>query len=227
MTPADRVVSAEPGTQYKEIAKLMSGYRVSALPVIGEDGRVVGIVSEADLLAKESRSRDAPSTRPAASLSEHHARRKAQAGVAANLMSKPAITVSPGTDLAEAARRMERGRIKRLPVVDYDGRLAGIVSRADILRVFLRSDEELLEDVRELLIDQFWIEPEGWSARVEGGVVTLSGRMEQRSTVQIAANAVRRIDGVVGVENELTFAVDDGRLRPDPAAPYGPARRAV
>jgi CBS domain-containing protein len=221
MTPVERVVAVRPETSYKRIATLLAEHRVSALPVLDADGRVIGVVSEADLLTKESCSQDAPSSRPAVSLGEHHARLKARAAVAAELMSAPAITVAAGMSVAEGARRMERARVKRLPVVDAQGHLAGIVSRADILRIFLRPDAELREDVRELLVDQFWIEPTGWSVYVEDGVVRLAGRMETRSTVQIAANAVHRIDGVVSVENELTYVFDDTKLRPAPDAPYG------
>jgi len=222
MTPVERVVAARPETSYKQIATLLAEHRISALPVLDADGRVIGIVSEADLLAKESRSQDAPTSRPAASLGEHHARRKARAAVAAELMTSPPITVAASTSVAEAARRMERAHVKRLPVVDTRGCLAGIISRADILGIFLRSDEQLRADVLELLVDQFWIDSAGWEVQVDGGVVRLTGQMEARSTVQIAANAVRRIDGVVAVENELTYALDDTKLRPAPDAPYGP-----
>lgn len=221
MTPAERVVTVRPDTTYKRAAALLSEHRISALPVVGEDGTVIGVVSEADLLTKESHSQDAPSTRPAASLGEHHARQKARAATVAQLMTTPAVTVSAGTALSVAAQRLERSRVKRLPVVDADGRLTGIVSRADVLRVFLRTDEQLREDVRELLVDQFWLDPAGWSIAVADGVVRLSGVMESRSTVQISVNAVRRIEGVVAVVNELTYNVDDTKLRPTPDSPYG------
>jgi CBS-domain-containing membrane protein len=221
MTPATRVVTATTDTTYKQVATLLSQHHISALPVIDTDDMVIGVVSEADLLPKESRSQDAPTSRPAASLSEHHARQKARAATAADLMTTPAVTLAAGTPVSEAARRMEHLRVKRLPVIDADGRLAGIVSRADILRVFLRSDAQLLEDVHELLVQQFWIDPAGWSVGVDDGVVRLSGQMETHSLVQIAAHAVGRIDGVVAVENELTYALDDTKLRSVPDAPYG------
>jgi len=221
MTPATRVITATSDTTYKQVATLLSEHHISALPVLDADGRVIGVVSEADLLPKESRSQDAPTNRPAASLSEHHARQKARAATAAELMTTPAVTVTAGTPVSQAARRMERARVKRLPVLDPDGRLAGLVSRADILRVFLRSDAQLLEDVHELLVEQFWIDPAGWSADVDDGVVRLSGQMETNSLVQIAVHAVGRIDGVVAVENDLTYALDDTELRSVPDAPYG------
>lgn len=222
MTPAQRVVTARPDTTYKQAAALLSEHRISALPVIGEDGTVVGVVSEADLLTKESRSQDTPSSRTATSLGEHHARQKARAATVAELMTSPAVTVSASTPLPVAARRMEHAKVKRLPVVDAKGRLTGIVSRADILQIFLRSDEQLRDDVHELLVDQFWLDPEGWSIEVDDGVVRLIGTMDARSTTQIAVNAVRRIEGVVAVEDELSYKLDDTKVRPAPDAPYGP-----
>jgi CBS domain-containing protein len=221
MTPVTHVITATTDTTYKQVATLLSQHHISALPVVDADGRVIGVVSEADLLPKESRSQDAPTNRPATSLTEHHARLKARAATAAELMTTPAVTVAAGTPISEAARRMEHTRVKRLPVVRADGRLAGLVSRADILRVFLRSDAQLAEDVHELLVEHFWIDPGGWSARVDDGVVRLSGQMQTRSLVQIATHAVGRIDGVVAVENDLTYALDDIKMRPAPDAPYG------
>ncbi|MGH6653707.1 MAG: CBS domain-containing protein [Actinocrinis sp.] len=221
MTPIQRVATARPDTTYKQVAELLSEHHVSALPVLDDDGLVIGVVSEADLLPKEARSQDAPTTRPAVSLGEHHARQKARAESAAELMTAPAVTVAAATALPVAARRMERSRVKRLPVVDADGRLAGIVSRVDILKVFLRSDAELHQDVRELLVDQFWLDPSGWTIGVEDGVVTLVGSMETRSMTQIAVNAVRRIDGVVSVVDNLSYSRDDTKARPVPDPPYG------
>jgi CBS domain-containing protein len=220
MTPADRVVSIRPTTPYKDVVKLLTENQISALPVIGEAGSVVGIVSEADLLPKEARSRTAPSGRPALTARESQSRHKARAALAVELMTAPVITIGPEEDVSEAARRLETHRIKRMPVVDATGRLAGIVSRRDILRVFLRSDEELTDEVRTLLVDSFWIDPKGWSVQVSDGRVLLTGQMDRRSTVRIAEHAVGRIDGVVAVESELTYEEDDTDLQPDEDSPY-------
>ncbi len=220
MTPAEKVVSARPGTPYKAIVRLLTEHRISALPVLGEAGRVLGIVSEADLLPKESRSQQPPPARLALSSREAQTRHKAEAETALELMTAPAITITPGEDVSEAARRLETHRIKRLPVVDGECRLVGIVSRRDILRVFLRTDEELQNEVHALLVDDFWILPKGWSAWVENGTVHLSGRMDRRSTVRIAESAVRRIDGVVAVESDLTYAEDDSASSPVKDYPY-------
>jgi CBS domain-containing protein len=115
---------------------------------------------------------------------------------------------------------MEQHRIKRLPVIGADRRLVGIVSRRDILRVFLRADEDLLDEVHALLIDDFWIAPEGWDVQVTDGTVRLAGRMPNRSTVRIAEAGVRRIEGVVAVENDLTYEFDDTTAKPDGDYPY-------
>jgi CBS-domain-containing membrane protein len=157
-----------------------------------------------------------PPWTPAQARSRH----KAEAATALELMTAPAVTITADEDVSEAARRMESHRIKRLPVVDAHRRLVGIVSRRDILRIFLRSDEELLDDVRALLVEDFWIAPQGWDVQVADGTVRLTGQMETRSTARIAENAVRRIDGVVAVESELTFEFDDTAVKPDGEPPF-------
>ncbi len=220
MTPAEQVVSIRLATPYKEIVKLLTEHGVSALPVIGEAGRVVGIVSEADLLPKEARSQGPEPGRPALTPRESQARHKAQAALALELMTAPVITIGRDEDVSEAARRLEAHRIKRMPVVDETGRLVGIVSRRDILRVFLRTDEELTEEVRSMLVDSFWIDPEGWTVQVSDGRVLLSGRMDRRSTVRIAEHAARRVDGVVAVDSDLTYTEDDTDIQPDKDTPY-------
>jgi CBS domain-containing protein len=220
MTPVEKVVSVHPGTRYKEIVRLLTEHQISALPVLGDSGRVLGVVSEADLLPKEIKAQRPPAPRPAFTPKEAQLRHKAEADTALELMTAPAITITADEDVAEAARRLETHRIKRLPVIDGERRLVGIVSRRDILRIFLRTDEELLDEVNALLVDDFWILPEGWSARVENGTVHLTGRMDRRSTVRIAESAVRRVDGVVAVESDLTFAEDDSAGSPVRDYPY-------
>lgn len=220
MTPAEKVVTVRPGTPYKEIARLLTEHRISALPVLGEGDRVLGIVSEADLLPKESRSQEPAPAFPPLTPSQARTRHKAEASTALELMTTPVVTITADEDVSEAAKRMEAHRIKRLPVIGSDRGLVGIVSRRDILRVFLRTDEDLLDDVRTLLIDEFWIDPEGWDIEVTEGTVRLAGRMKNRSTTRIAEHAVRRIDGVVAVDSELTYEFDDTLARPDGGYPY-------
>src|SRR5579859_4479659 len=121
MTPAEKVVSVRPGTPYQEIVRLLTEHRISALPVLGAAGRVLGVVSEADLLPKESRSQQPLPPRPAFTPKEAQTRHKAEADTALELMTAPAITIAADEDVSEAARRLELHRIKRLPVVDGMG----------------------------------------------------------------------------------------------------------
>ncbi|MBS2961518.1 CBS domain-containing protein [Actinocrinis puniceicyclus] len=220
MTPVAQVVSVRPGTPYKEVVKLLTQHAVSAVPVLGEAGHVLGVVSEADLLFKETRTASSGSARAAISPKQALSRHKAEGATAVELMTAPAVTIRPDEQVAAAARRLEEHRIKRMPVVDGEGRLVGIVSRRDLLRVFLRTDREMEAELRSLLVDSFWIDPNGWSARVSEGRVLLSGRMDRRSTVRIAESAARRIDGVVAVDNELTYTEDDSQVPPVREVPF-------
>ena len=208
MTPGERVVTVRPGTPYQEVVRLLTEHGISAMPVVGDAERVLGIVAAADLPAQ-------PPADPAQARGAH----KAEAATAGELMTAPAITVTPEDDVSEAARLLGNHRIKRLPVVDSTGRLVGIVSRHDVLRLFLRSDRELQDEVRSLLVDELWIDPQGWNATVERGTVYLSGRMARRSAVRIAESTARRIDGVVAVENALTYDEDDSAPKPDGEPP--------
>jgi CBS-domain-containing membrane protein len=209
MTPLDDVVCARPHTSYKEIVRLLTEHRVSALPVLGDAGRILGVVSEGDLLVKEGQSHQAPPLRRPLTSGESAKRRKVAAQTAAELMTAPPITIQFDEHVAAAARRLEGHRIKRMPVLDAAGHLAGIVSGGDLLRVFLRSDVEILAEVNVLLVHDFWLSPEGWTATVDDGVVVLCGEMEARSSTRIAEAGIRRIDGVVSVTNALRYAVDD------------------
>jgi predicted transcriptional regulator len=186
----------------------MRSREVSALPVVGSDGRVIGIVSEADLLLKEEGlDLDLPP------FFERRRRRKERAKArgkcAEELMTSPAVTVGAPTLIAEAARIMHHNAFKRLPVVDDRGRLLGIVSRADLIKVFLRSDEEIEADVENSLALSVHIHPSAVLVSVVDGVVRLEGRVKNRSEIASAMNQARRADGVVAVECELDFEVDD------------------
>ncbi|AKH85778.1 CBS domain-containing protein [Streptomyces sp. CNQ-509] len=192
------VVAVGPEASFKEIAEAMRKWRVSALPVLEGDGRVTGVVSEADLLPKEEY-RDS-----ALSVADRDRRPdgivKAGAVVARDLMTTPAVSVRADATLAEAARAMARRRLKRLPVVDAEGHLTGIVSRGDLLKVFLRPDEDIAEDVQRQVLDPLF--PLGGAtvhARVDKGVVTLSGWFRNTSLVPLAARMARAVEGVVDV----------------------------
>jgi len=180
---------------FKEIVELLDQWKVSALPVLAGEGRVVGVVSEADLLAKEEY-RGAPDGDPAVPA-------KAGAVSAAELMSAPAVTVHPDATLAEAARIMARRHVKRLPVVDAVGMLQGVVSRSDLLKVFLRGDAEIAEEVRRHVLGRLPVTAP-LTVHVTEGVVTLGGALPDRSLVPVLARAVRAVEGVVDVRLDLT-----------------------
>ncbi|MFH8773222.1 CBS domain-containing protein [Streptomyces sp. NPDC017958] len=187
---------------FKEIVQLMHDWRVSALPVLEGEGRVVGVVSEADLLPKEE-FRDTPEE-GYVRLRRRSDVAKADALTANDLMSSPAVTVRPGATLAEAAHLMARAGVKRLPVVDEVGLLEGVVSRADLLKVFLRGDAEIAEQVRHEVVSELFPPPgSALQVEVEDGVVTLVGRVQDPGLVPVAARLVRAVEGVVDVRFDL------------------------
>ena len=211
MTPIDLVVSVRPDTPYKAVAELLNAHSISGVPVLGPTGRVIGVITESDLLAKEIRANG-----PIPGSSSLHRRPrvdqdKAKAQTAMDLMTAPAITAAPREGAATAAARMEMRGIRRMPVVDEGGHLLGIISRRDLLRPYLRRDEEIRADVRTLLGDQFGFVPEYWTVDVRDGVVTLRGELPGRDDALAVRAVVGRIDGVVAVEAEYTYAVEGAR----------------
>ncbi|MEV6202941.1 CBS domain-containing protein [Streptomyces sp. NPDC051771] len=180
---------------YKEIVALMDEWKVSALPVLEGEGRVVGVVSEADLLAKEA----FRGTDPGPAADEDAA--KAVAVRAEDLMSSPAVTVHAGATLAEAARIMARRKVKRLPVVNEIGMLEGVVSRSDLLKVFLREDGEIAAEIRRSVLGGAGLSE--LDVTVAEGVATLRGALTDRSLVPLLASAARAVEGVVDVRMEL------------------------
>jgi CBS domain-containing protein len=180
---------------FKEIVELLDQWKISALPVLAGEGRVVGVVSEADLPAKEEY-RDAADGDPTGPA-------KAGAVSAGELMSTPAITVQANASLAEAARIMARRDLKRLPVVDAVGILQGVVSRSDLLKVFLRDDGDIAQEIRRDVLGQLPVTTP-LTVEVAEGVVTLGGSLPARSIVPVVARAVRAVEGVVDIRLDLT-----------------------
>ncbi|GAA3379008.1 CBS domain-containing protein [Streptomyces sannanensis] len=190
---------------YKEIVALMEQWKVSAVPVLEGEGRVIGVVSEADLLPKEELRVDDP-TQADRPLSDAA---KAGAVFAEELMSSPAVTVHADATVAEAARIMARRHVKRLPVVDDIGMLEGVVSRSDLLKVFLRPDEDIAEEIRRTVVAD--LPPAAQvEVSVEEGVVTLGGSLRDRALVPLLARAVRAVEGVVDIRVDLGAPVGDG-----------------
>jgi CBS domain-containing protein len=204
-----KVVVVNDSTPFKEVVRRMQESRVSALPVVDADGRLVGIVSEGDLILKED-----PGLEGEGYVFEsrrHRTERQKAAGlVAAQLMTTPVITVGPDATLGEAARLMHRHAVKRLPVVGPEGTVLGIVSRADLLKIFLREDAEIAHLVAEDIVRRtLWTDPATIRVTVREGVVTLDGQIERRSLIPVLVGLVRALEGVVGVENHLSYLVDD------------------
>jgi CBS-domain-containing membrane protein len=208
------VVTVEPHTPFKDIARMLADRRVSAVPVVDDDQRVLGVVSETDLLRKEEFL--APwASRRLAHRGHRVERAKAAGTVAGELMTSPAINIGMGASLPVAARLMIDHGITRLVVVNADGRLAGIVTRSDLLRAFLTPDEQLRDKVVSRLVRYaLWDDPFAIRADVRNGVVTLTGELERRSLVPIAIQFARTVDGVVAVENQLGYVADDTDLAP-------------
>jgi CBS domain-containing protein len=203
------VVTVSQSAPYREVVDLLVAHRFSAVPVVDDFQRVTGVVSEADLLRKiEYAGEEQPR------LFDGRRRRgeriKASARTAADLMSAPPVVVPAGTLLAAAARLMDSEAVKRLPVVDDLGRLIGVVSRGDLLKVHLRPDDELHAEVESGVVRTFLVEDAGTvQVIVQEGVVTLTGRVGRLSTKDIADRQIRRIPGVVAVVDELEYGYDD------------------
>jgi CBS domain-containing protein len=215
------VMSARPvwvseSTSFKEIAARLREFRVSALPVLDAGGKVTGVVSEADLLVKEA-ALDEPNViwGRLAGVVHHAARAKAVGVTAAELMTSPAVTVGPDDTVEHAARLMFTHRVKRLPVVDAGGRLAGVVSQSDVLAVFDRPDTEIRQEIMSHVISGR-SEPSWYSVIVRDGVVTLEGTPETASVGRELVERARHVQGVVAVRDRLVYPVSAVPSSPGP-----------
>ncbi|MFF4059782.1 CBS domain-containing protein [Streptomyces sp. NPDC001668] len=211
------VVEARRETSFKDVARLLDGHGISGLPVVDHDDKVVGVISETDLIRRQAagpapgrgRRFRGPVLRRSTRRADT-ATAAAHAPTAGELMSTPAVTVHPEQRVADAARVMERHHVDRLPVVDEEDRLIGIATRRDLLRVFLRTDEEIRRHVSdEVLTRAMCLPPQAVNVMVRDGMVTLEGQLEHRTDLPLAVRLTWRVDGVVGVVNSLTFRVDD------------------
>jgi CBS domain-containing protein len=193
-----RVVSVKRGTSFKEMAIALRENRVSAFPVIDDDGKVIGVVSEADMLARKVLS---------TGMLHRGEQDKAEDLTAGDLMTHPAITVSPEDSVEVAARLMYTLQVKRLPVIDPSGRLAGIISRTDVLATFDRSDEQIRKEVTDDVIwHEFAAGPGQLAVTVQAGVVTLEGNAETAALGHVIVRKVRHVQGVVAVRDRLSYA---------------------
>ena len=203
------VVSVTSETPLKDVAAMLVERGISGLPVCDTDGAVVGVLSEADLLVKQGGSPERSGglfawlveTASAPDLA------KLRAHTAGEAMTSPAVTVETDSPVSEAARTMVSLGVNRLPVVE-DGRLVGIVTRADLVRLFTRSDEEIARDIRQDVVKRLWIAPERIEVDVEQGEVVLRGEVDTEVEAGLLEKRIPLVAGVVGVRSELSWAVD-------------------
>jgi CBS domain-containing protein len=200
-----KVIAVTGNADFKEIASVLREFRVSACPVVNSTGRVIGVVSEADLLYKAAGC-DLPTglIRLRWKLGEES---KMTAVTADRLMTSPAVTINPDAPVHVAARVMRDRRLKRLPVVGAHGELIGIVSRVDLLSVYDRPDADILTEVRAVAADEFGVSPADFDVTVSSGVVTLAGSVASPATALELAARLRYVEGVVAVRDLLTVGV--------------------
>ncbi len=200
MTTDVAVVSTT--TPYHDVAALMSEQQVAAVPVLDDSRRVLGIISEADMIRRQERRFGRTGT----GLPRQRRRElaQAQALTASGMMTTPPVTIHPDAPLGAAARQLNGHRIRRMTVVDSDGRLLGIVSRRDLLRVFVRPDDDIAADVRAVITDILLEDPEQFTVAVHDGMVTLSGAFGDAETARAAVRLAADVDGVIDVVDRLT-----------------------
>jgi len=197
-----QVVVVRSGATFKEMAAALRQYRVSAFPVIDEHEKVIGIVSEADLLAKEALTDPGVVT----GVLDHRDVLKAEGLTAGDLMTPRAVTVRPEDSVEHAAQLMHFLKFKRMPVVDADGGLVGLVSRADVLAVYDRPDDDIREEITgNVIVRGFGKDPRQFAVTVQAGVVTVQGSPETAALGHDIVRKIRHVPGVVAVHDQLGY----------------------
>jgi CBS domain-containing protein len=223
------VISVQIDTPLKEVASLLVEHGISGVPVVDDERRVVGVVSETDLVLKETGVDAVPHRALERLLGESKATRsyrtKLGATTASQAMTAPAITIMASRSLAEAARLMTRHRVNRL-IVEDDSRIVGIVTRADLIRAYVRPDAELAETIRtEVLWRSMWLDPAAFTVNVRRGVANIRGHVDRRSMADLVKHSVSMVPGIVDVRADVTWAFDDSQVRPatiDARFPFSP-----
>lgn len=201
------VVAVRKNATFKDMATQMREQRVSAFPVIDDDNKVVGVVSEADLLTKEAMDFAGPGR--ISSILHHREQDKAAGITAEDMMTRPPVTIGPNDFVSAAARLMYSRRVKRLPVVDDNGRLIGIVSRVDVLSVYSRPDAAIKQDITEgVILDTILTDPARFTVTVRDGIVTIEGLPETVAVGRDIIDSVRHVEGVVAVRDRLSYPRD-------------------
>jgi CBS-domain-containing membrane protein len=208
------VIAVQPNASFTDVVTAMCRFHVEAVPVVDSDRRVVGLISDEDLLLKEidRRHGDLIFEGPARRVE----RRKASGRTAAELMTSPAITVTEDTELRRAALLMYKNRVKQLPVVDCrTGKISGLVRQADLIKAFCRPPEDIRDDVLKI-VQRYSRE---CAVKVEDGVVFLSGSVDRRSLIAPFLDEIWKVDGVVDVTCDVSFMINDlGQVVPRPDA---------
>ena len=222
------VLTVRPETPLKDVARLLIDGDVSGVPVVDEDGAVLGVVSEGDFLVKEQGPQALRHRRLARLLGESEATQrqigKLAARTAGEAMTAPAITMEPTRAIQDAAAVMTERRVNRLPVVE-SGRLIGIVTRADLVRAYLRTDDELVRTIRQDVLHRIlWLDPATFDVTVHDGEAVVRGSVERRSTARIVEEAIAMVPGIVSLTADVRWSFDDRDLVPasrEVAFPYG------
>jgi CBS domain-containing protein len=198
-----KVITVSPETPIAEVARILVEREISGLPVVGPDGHVLGVVSEGDLLVREAGHWSDEKRRARGG--------KVDARTAGEAMTSPALTIEPFRAIHAVAEIMIGKHVNRLPVVDAEGRLLGIVSRADLVRAFVRTDAELEQTIRtEVLVREMWLDPDKFTVSVDHGVARVTGSVIKRSTAEVIARLLAMVPGVVTAETDITWDIDDG-----------------
>lgn len=200
------VVAVGPEVCFGRLAGLLRAHRVSGFPVVDDDGIVLGVVSEADLLAVEA-TEDRHGRLP------HRGHASPGELTAGDLMTRPAVTTSPAELASDAGRLMSARKLRRLPVVDGNGRLVGIVCRSDVLSVFRRTDEDIRREITEdVIADGFFTDPGRLTVTVKDGIVTLTGTPGSVVLGVNIVSQVRQVEGVVAVRDCFSYPRVPGTL---------------
>jgi CBS domain-containing protein len=222
------VITVGTETPLKDVARLLIDSGISGVPVVDASGSVLGVISEGDFLVKEQGGKSVHHRRFASLLGDSAETRaqldKVVARTAGEAMTAPALTIDPARPVHEAAALMTERRINRLPVVDA-GKLVGIVTRADLVRAYLRTDAELERTIREdVLLRILWLDPAAFKVEVRNGEAIVAGSVDRRSTAEIVAETIRLVPGIVDAQVDVRWSVDDRQIRPaarDPEFPFG------
>jgi CBS domain-containing protein len=200
------VVAVRDMAGYKDIVAVMRQRRISALPVLDGTDHLVGIVSEADLLLKEIGQEAVAGHWMGGG--RRRERVKAAGVTAADLMTKPAVAIGPHESVAAAARQMHDHRVKRLPVVDNGGRLVGIISRVDVLSVFVRPDSEIRDEVIKVIGTEFALDPTAFDVTVKSGILTIAGQVDSYAVAAQLMDTLQHLEGVVDVRCRVSYLAD-------------------